>query len=103
MEAHTGRAKHSLGRDKMLVEKKVQLDRREQDLDMREVTLLEVQSRCFNPRDNCVELMEFVKLQRCLKEAEVEHIGEAGRLAILVRDASKVLVDLGIPPIPGIP
>jgi ribosome-associated protein YbcJ (S4-like RNA binding protein) len=50
-----------------------------------------------------VELMEFIELQRFLKEAEVEHVGEAERLAILVRDASKVLVDLGIPPIPGIP
>jgi hypothetical protein len=33
----------------------------------------------------------------------VARVTEAGRLAILVRDASKVLVDLGLPPIPGIP
>jgi hypothetical protein len=32
----------------------------------------------------------------------VERITEVGRLAILVRDVSKVLVDLGMPPIPGI-
>jgi hypothetical protein len=32
----------------------------------------------------------------------VEHVIEAGRLAILVGDISKVLVDLGMPPIPGI-
>jgi hypothetical protein len=32
----------------------------------------------------------------------VERIAEVGRLAILVRDVSKVLVDLGMPPIPGI-
>jgi hypothetical protein len=33
----------------------------------------------------------------------VESIAEAGRLVILARDATKVLVDLGMPPIPGIP
>jgi hypothetical protein len=33
----------------------------------------------------------------------VEFITEARRLTILVRDVSKVLVDPGIPPIPGIP
>jgi hypothetical protein len=33
----------------------------------------------------------------------VERVTEAGRLAILVRDVSKVPVDLGMPPIPGIP
>jgi hypothetical protein len=47
--------------------------------------------------------MEFVEPRRHLKEAEVERIDKARRLAILVRGASKVLVDLGIPPIPGIP
>jgi hypothetical protein len=33
----------------------------------------------------------------------VEHVAEAGRLVILARDVSKVLVDLGMPPVPGIP
>jgi hypothetical protein len=33
----------------------------------------------------------------------VGHITKAGRLAILVRDASKVLVDISMPPILGIP
>jgi hypothetical protein len=33
----------------------------------------------------------------------VDHIVEAGRLATLVRDVSKVLEDLGMPPIPEIP
>jgi hypothetical protein len=33
----------------------------------------------------------------------VECFAEAGRLAILVGDTSKVLVDLGMPPIPGNP
>jgi hypothetical protein len=36
-------------------------------------------------------------------DAEVDHVAEAGQLAILVRDVSKVLVDLGMPPILGIP
>jgi hypothetical protein len=42
MAAHTARAKHSLGLDKMLGEKKVELDgRKERDLDLREVVLAE--------------------------------------------------------------
>jgi hypothetical protein len=47
--------------------------------------------------------MEIVELRRPLKEAEVECVIEAGRLVILVRDVSKVLVDLGMPHISGIP
>jgi hypothetical protein len=47
--------------------------------------------------------MELVELGSCLKEAKVERVAEAGWLAVLVRDVSKVLVDLGIPPIPEIP
>jgi hypothetical protein len=82
MEAHTAHAKHSLGLDKMLVE---------------------AQSRGLNTWGNLEELMEFIELQRCLKEVELERITEARRLAILVRDASKVLVDLGMPPFPRIP
>jgi hypothetical protein len=82
MEAHTARAKHSLVFDKMLVE---------------------AQSQGLNTWDNLEELMEFIELQRCLKDVELERITEARRLAILVRDASKVLVDLGMPPFPGIP
>jgi hypothetical protein len=33
----------------------------------------------------------------------VDRVVEAGRLATLVRDVSKVLEDFGMPPIPGIP
>jgi hypothetical protein len=47
--------------------------------------------------------MEFIKLWRLLEGIEVECIAEAGRLVILVRDISKVLVDLGMPCILGIP
>jgi hypothetical protein len=48
-------------------------------------------------------MMVVVKLQKLLKVVEVERVTEAGRLAILARDVSKVLVDLGMPPISGIP
>jgi hypothetical protein len=47
--------------------------------------------------------VELVKLQRCLEEAEVERVIEVGRLAILVADISKGLVDLGMCRIQGIP
>jgi hypothetical protein len=40
MEAHTARTKHSLSLDKMLGEKKVELDERERDLGLREVVLV---------------------------------------------------------------
>jgi hypothetical protein len=44
--------------------------------------------------------MEAIKLQKLLKDVEVELVVEAGRVMILVRHVSKVLVDLGMPPIP---
>jgi hypothetical protein len=103
MEAHTICAKHSLGLDKMLGEKKVELDGRERDLGLREVALVEAQSRGLNPRDNHEELIEFVELRMLLKDIKVEHVAEAERLAILARDVSKVLVALGKPPVLGIP
>jgi hypothetical protein len=46
--------------------------------------------------------MEVIELRRLLKDIEVEHVAEAERLAILVRDVSKVLVDLGMAPVPWI-
>jgi hypothetical protein len=49
MEAHTARAKHSLSLDKTLGEKKVELDGRERELSLREVALVEAQSRGLNP------------------------------------------------------
>jgi hypothetical protein len=42
--AHTNHAKHSLGLDEMLGEKNVELDGREQDLELREVALAEAQT-----------------------------------------------------------
>jgi hypothetical protein len=47
--------------------------------------------------------MELVKLRRCLKEAKVVRVADAGQLAFLVGGISKVLVDLGMPPILRIP
>jgi hypothetical protein len=44
MEAHTARAKHSLNLDKVLEEKKVELDWRERDLELHEATLAEAQT-----------------------------------------------------------
>jgi hypothetical protein len=44
MVAHTYHAKHSLGLDKILGEKKVELDGRKQDLELREVALVEAQT-----------------------------------------------------------
>jgi hypothetical protein len=90
---HTTHAKHHLNLDKMLGEKNVELNRREQDLDMREVALVEAQSRGLNPRDNHEELMEFIELRNILKEADVECVTEVGRLVNLVKDVSMVLVD----------
>jgi hypothetical protein len=75
---HTTHAKHHLNLDKMLGEKNVELNRREQDLDMREVALVEAQSRGLNPWDNHEELMEFIELRNFLKEADVECVTEVG-------------------------
>jgi hypothetical protein len=79
------------------------LDGREQDLSLRKVALAEAQTHGLNSRDNCEELFEFNELRRLLQDAKVDHITGVGRLAILVRDLSKVLVDLGMPPILGLP
>jgi uncharacterized damage-inducible protein DinB len=49
MVAHITRAKHSLILDKMLGEKKVKLNGREQDLELRGEALAEVQARGLNP------------------------------------------------------
>jgi hypothetical protein len=49
MDAHTALAKHSLGLDKMLGEKKVELDGRERDLSLYEEALVEAQSQGPNP------------------------------------------------------
>jgi hypothetical protein len=52
MAAHTAHAKHSLGLDKMLGEKKVELDGRERDLNLREAALAKTQTPGLSPWDN---------------------------------------------------
>jgi hypothetical protein len=69
MASHTTCAKHSLGLDKILGEKKVELDGRERDLDLCEAVLAEAQTQGLNPQDNRDELMVFVELQRPLQDA----------------------------------
>jgi hypothetical protein len=96
-------AKHSLGLNKMMGEKKVELNGRERDLNLREAVLVEAQTQGLNPQDNNDEPMEVVDLQRLLQDVEAYHIAEAGRLSTLVRDVSNVLEDLGMPPVSGIP
>jgi hypothetical protein len=49
MEAHSAHAKHSFGFYKMLGEKKVELDGREQDLSLHEAMLVEAWSHGLNP------------------------------------------------------
>jgi hypothetical protein len=101
METHTARAKHSLGLDKMLeahtthAKHSLELDGKERDLSLCEAALAEAQSQGLNPQYHLKELMEFIKLQRLLQDAEVERVTEARRLMILVRDIFKLLVDLG--------
>jgi hypothetical protein len=87
----------------MLGEKKVELSGRGWDLNLCEAVLAEPQSRGLNPRDNCEELMEFIEQQRLLQDTEVDCVAEDGWLAILMRDVSKVLVDLGMPTSRGSP
>jgi hypothetical protein len=87
----------------MLGEKKVDLKGRERDLVLREATLVEAHTQGLNPRDNHDELMEFVELQRLLQDSEADCVIEVEWLVTSVRDVSKVLEDLGMPPIPGIP
>jgi hypothetical protein len=53
-----------------------------------------------NSRDNRDLLAE---LQECLARLEMDRVAKAEELAVLVADISKVLVDLGLAPIHGIP
>jgi hypothetical protein len=100
MWAYTDHAKHTLSLDKILEEKKVQLDEKGQDLALREA---ETHARGLDPWDNQEELMELVGLRKRLEEAEVACTAVVGQLAVLVGDISKALVDLGMPAIPRIP
>jgi hypothetical protein len=77
MRAHNDHTKHTLFLNKMLGEKKFQLDKKERDLAWQETVLTEAQAQGLNPRDNWEELMELVELPKHLDEAEVAHITEA--------------------------
>jgi oligoendopeptidase F len=79
MAAHTARAKHSLGLDKMLGEKKVELNGKERDLVLREAVLAEAQTRGLNPQDNLDDLMESIELRRLLQDAEADRVIDVGR------------------------
>jgi hypothetical protein len=103
MAAHTTHAKHSLGLDKILGEKKVELNDWDWDLELCEAVQAEAQTWGHNPWDNHDELMEFIELCRLLQDAKVGCVIKASRLVALVKHVSKVLEDLGMRPIPGIP
>jgi oligoendopeptidase F len=79
MAAHTARAKHSLGLDKMLGEKKVELNGKERDLVLREAVLAEAQTRGLNPQDNLDDLMESIELRRLLQDAKADRVIDVGR------------------------
>jgi hypothetical protein len=103
IQAHTASDKHILGLDKILEEKNVELDGGEGHLELRVATLEEAQAQGLNPWDNHDEPMELIELRRLLQNAEADRVVEAGWLLTLVGHVSKVLEDLGMPPILGIP
>jgi hypothetical protein len=92
--------KHTLSLDKMLEETKVLLEEKKQDLKVWEATLVEVKTRGLNPQDNRDLLVE---LRERLGEVEADHVTEAEELASLMTNISKVLMDLGLSPIQGVP
>jgi hypothetical protein len=66
IEAHTAYAKHALSLDKLLGEKKVLLDEREWNLELREAALAELYTQGLNSQGNSDELMEFPEVQTLL-------------------------------------
>jgi hypothetical protein len=103
IQAHTDCSNQVLDLDRMLGERKEKLDRKERDLELSAAVLAEAQAQGLNPRDNHDELMEFLVLCRLLWDAEVGYVIEVGRLVTLARGVSKVLEDLHMPLVPGIP
>jgi hypothetical protein len=92
--------KHTLSLDKMLEETKVLREEKKQDHKVWEAALVEVKTRGLNPQDNRDLLVE---LRERLGEVEADHVTEAEELASLMTNISKVLMDLGLSPIQGIP
>jgi hypothetical protein len=103
IEAHTTGGKHVLDLDRVLAEKKVELDVGERGLELLMVAPVEAQARWLKPWDNHDELMEFVELRQLLWDVEADHVVESSQVAALVRDVSHVSENLGMPPISGIP
>jgi hypothetical protein len=62
MEAHTACGKDILDLNRILAEKKVELDGREQDLELCTAALAAARAQGLNPQDNHEELMEVVEL-----------------------------------------
>jgi hypothetical protein len=83
--------------------RKEQLKRKKQDLELCVAALAEAQARGLNPWDNRDELMELIELRGLPWDVEVDCVVEVGQLVTLVRDVSKVLEDLVMSPITGIP
>jgi hypothetical protein len=100
---HRPCSKQVLDLNWMLGEKTEELGRRELELELRAVALAEAQAWGLNPWDNHDELMELIELRGSLRDVEVDHIIEVGRLATLVRDVCKALEDLCMSAMPGIP
>jgi hypothetical protein len=61
---HTDRAKHTIGLDKMLGEKKVPLYEKERGLALWESALAEAQAQGLNTQDNREEMTELVGLRK---------------------------------------
>jgi hypothetical protein len=67
------------------------------------VVLVEAQACIIYPRENRDLLTELVELREHHTEVNVDHVVEVEELAALVTSISRVLVDLGLAPIRGIP
>jgi hypothetical protein len=64
----------------MLGERKEELNRKERDMELHTAVLAKAYARGLNPRNNRDELMELVELRGLHRDAEVDHVVEAGRL-----------------------
>jgi hypothetical protein len=88
MEAHTTLGRLILDLDKILAEKKVELDRKEWDLELRVAALAKAHAWGLNCQDNHDKLMEFFELWRLLWDIKADRAIKASRLAALVGDVS---------------
>jgi hypothetical protein len=70
---------------------------------VREAKLAEDQVRGPHPCDGRDLSVELEELHEWMTKVKEEHVAEAERLAALVAEASKALVDLRLPPIQEVP